>query len=261
MRERRSVMQVAGLAVEVVRKRMRTIRLTVSPPEGSVRVSAPTRATDDEVRGMVLSRLEWIARHRERFLASPRPAPRRLVTGEVHAHLGRVCRLLVLERPGRPKVSLWETDQGPVLELAMPPCSDGGEEAACAARWRALWRWQKAELEALVPSLLEKWQPVLGVRAASWGIRRMKSRWGSCSPRARRITLGLGLAAFPPECLEYVVVHELAHLIERGHNARFYGVLDRALPGWRELRRRLRADSPAGTPAEGGGAGPQTGES
>lgn len=239
MREHRSVMQVAGLAVEVVRKRMRSIRLTVSPPDGHVRVSAPTRAADAVVRDMVLSRLEWISRHRARMLASPRPAPRRLATGEVHAHLGRTCRLLVLERPGRPGVRLLETDPGPVLELSLPPAADE------AARWRALWRWQRAELEALIPPLLEKWQPVLGVRAASWGIRRMKSRWGSCGLRARRITLGLGLVEHPPQCLEYVVVHELAHLIERGHNARFYAILDRALPGWRELRARLAAEVPA----------------
>ncbi len=238
MRQRRSVMEVAGLAVEVVRKRMRTIRLTVSPPEGGVRVSAPLRASDADVRSMVLERLDWIARHRERMLARPRPAPLRLEDGETLRHLGRVCRLEVAERPGRPAVRLEEREQGPVLVLLLPP---GADEAA---RWRALWRWQKDRLGELIGPLLAKWQPVLGVRADSWAIRRMKSRWGTCGLRSRRITLGLALVERPPACLEYVVVHELAHLIERGHNARFYAVLDRALPGWRAVRRSLAEDLP-----------------
>lgn len=242
MNERRNVMQVADLAVEVVRKKMRTIRLTVSPPEGSVRVSAPLRTCDEDVRAMVLERLEWIARHRERMLARPRPKALSLATGEVLHHLGRACRLKVLESLGRPSVWLEETGFGPVLALCAPP---GADEAA---RWRALWRWQKEQLCALIPPLLEKWQPVLGVRVAAWTVRRMKSRWGTCSPRIRRITLGLSLIARHPSCLEYVVVHELAHLIERGHNARFYAVLDRALPGWRAIRRTLAEELPGGEP-------------
>lgn len=238
------MLEVAGLAVEVVRKRMRTLRLVISPPEGAVRVSAPLRASDADVRAMVLDRWDWIARHRERMLARPRPAPLRLESGETLRHLGRACRLEVDERPGRPCVELEQRADGPVLVLGMPPGADG------EARWRALWRWQKDRLGERIPALLEKWQPVLGVRAASWGIRRMKSRWGTCSLRSRRITLGLALIEKHPACLEYVVVHELAHLIERGHNARFYAVLDRALPGWRELRRSLAVEdsAPGGGP-------------
>lgn len=241
-------MDVAGLVVEVVRKRMRTIRLTVSPPEGGVRVSAPLRASDADVRAMVTARLDWIARHRERMLAKPRPAPPRLESGETLLHLGRACRLEVRQRPGRPRVGLEEREDGPVLTLELPP---GADEAA---RWRALWRWQKDRLSELIGPLLEKWQPVLGVRAASWGVRRMRSRWGTCSLRSRRVTLGLALIARPPACLEYVVVHELAHLIERGHNARFYAVLDRVLPGWRAVRRSLAEESPGAEPAEEKGA-------
>ena len=231
-------MEVAGLAVEVVRKRMRTIRLTISPPQGSLRVSAPLRASDADVRAMVLGRLDWIARHRERMRANPGPAPLRLESGEALHHLGRARRLEVRERPGRSCVQLEEGATGPVLALCVPPGSDE------AARWRALWRWQKAELAARIPALLEKWQPILGVRAIAWTIRRMKSRWGTCSLRTRRITLGLSLCARHPACLEYVVVHELAHLIERGHNARFYAVLDRVLPGWRAVRRSLSEELP-----------------
>lgn len=260
MKTRQTTMTVDGLAVEVVRKAMKTLRLTIFPPDGRVRVSAPLRASDAAVRDMVLGRLAWINRHRARIEALPRPATLALESGEPVALLDRLCRLLVVERPGRARVRLLKPapvspdvsvapglSEGPgildasdlageaVLELCVPPGSGRGE------RRLALRRWQRRELAARIPALLEKWQPVLGVEAAAWGIRQMRTRWGSCNTRSRRICLNLELISRPERCLEYVVVHELAHLIERGHNARFYAVLDRVLPGWRALREELRS--------------------
>ena len=120
------------------------------------------------------------------------------------------------------------------LHLHVRPGASAGE------RQRALSNWYRQELKALIPPLLARWQPVLGVQAAEWGVRSMKTRWGSCNIRARRIWLSLELARKPVECLEYVVVHELVHLLERGHNQRFYAYLDRFLPTWRLARTALR---------------------
>jgi predicted metal-dependent hydrolase len=113
------------------------------------------------------------------------------------------------------------------------------------AEQQARWKAQRRELRRAIPPLLAKWQPVIGVEARAWGIRRMKTRWGSCNVVAKRIWLNLELANRPPECLEYVVVHELIHLLERHHNARFYGFMDLHLPDWKALRKKLNSEAPS----------------
>jgi len=169
---------VDGIAVRVLRKPMRTLRLVVSSPDGPVRVSAPLRAGDDAVRRFVSDKQAWIRRQQARLARRP-PSP------------------------------------------APPTEAD------------------RRQLAALIPPLLARWEPVIGVSVTGFRVRRMKTRWGSCNIRARRISLSAALASQPPGCLEYVLVHELVHLLERGHNARFYGLLDRFLPDWRERRAEL----------------------
>lgn len=164
----------------VTRKRIRTLRLTVAPPDGQVRVSAPWHVSDRAIAEFVASKAAWIERHQARLARQPAPL-------------------------------------------------EPGPEANRLRR----------ELRRAVPPLLEEWAPRLGVEVPEFGIRRMRTRWGTCNTQARRITLNLELARREPELLEYVVVHELAHLLERGHNARFYAIMDGALPEWRLLRRAL----------------------
>ena len=227
MRSQTTQMTVDNLAVEVVRKDIKHVRLTVYPPDGRVRVAVPLRLDDETVRLAIIARLRWIHRKRAAFLAQERPSPREFVTGESHCVEGRRYRLDVIERPGPPAVTPRDNR---TLELRVRPGSDR------AAREAVLMGWYRQRLRELVPPLLAKWQPLMGVEAAEWRIKRMTTRWGTCNIAARRIWLNLELAKASPECLEYVVVHELVHLLERHHNARFTAHMDRFLPRWRQCR-------------------------
>lgn len=221
---------VDDITVEVVRKNIRGLRLRVYPPHGRVRVAAPLVASAEAVRQAVVGKLDWIKRHRARFAAQSFQARCGMTDGELHPYLGQQYRLLVQERPGPAKVELCGLD---TIELCVRPGT------GTARRKELLDQWYRARLAELVPPLLEQWQPVVGVRAAHWGIKKMKTKWGSCNIRARRIWLNLELARCSPRCLEFVLVHELAHLLERLHNKRFYALMDSFLPHWRACREEL----------------------
>lgn len=232
MQSRISRLEVGNLEVEVVRKEVRTLRIGVYPPEGRVRVSAPWNLGDEAIRDSVERRLGWIEKHRARFKAQVREGRLDYREGELLLFRGELCPLRLLPSASRCSASFREGEG--LVELKAPPAS-GREEREAA--FEALCR---AELKREIPRLLELWEPRLGVKSAEWGVKRMKTRWGTCNPRARRIWINLELAKRPPACLEYVLVHELAHLIERSHDARFKAVLDAHLPDWRKAERLLR---------------------
>lgn len=225
-------LRIAGLSVEVVRKPIKNLHLGVYPPEGRVRVAAPLAVDDDAVRMAVINRLGWIKRQRARFQEQPRQSQRLMVSGESHYFLGQRYRLRVIPHDGGARISLRGKS---VLELHARP------DSSAEKREEALQAFYRAELKQRVPELLDKWQPILGVEAAAWGIKRMKTKWGTCNPTARRIWLNLELAKKPVQCLEYILVHELTHLIERTHNERFQAVLDRHLPHWQLVRDELNS--------------------
>jgi predicted metal-dependent hydrolase len=229
--ERREI-RVSGLSVEIVRKSIKNLHLGVYPPHGRVRVAAPLAVSDEAVRLAVIGKLGWIRRQRARFAAQPRQTKREMVSGESHYYLGRRYRLRVVEHRGTARVELRNTT---VLELHVRPGTD------TEGRDRIVQNWYREQLRALIPPLLAKWEAILGVRAVDWGIKRMKTKWGACSTDAGRIWLNLELAKKPVQCLEYIVVHELAHLIERHHNDRFAALMDRYLPAWRQYRGELQA--------------------
>jgi len=235
--------QVAGLTVMVVRKRIKNLHLRVYPPDGQVRISVPLRLKEEAIRQAVAGKLDWIRKQQARIAADPGAFPQKLVSGETHFYLGRPYRLEVVEGGGPAGVVLHNPG---TLELRMgrrsspTPLRSGDDSASAATRQRVLDEWYRERLRELVPPLLARWESTLGVRSAEWRIRKMKTRWGSCSLKARRIWLNLKLAKKPEACLEFIVVHELLHLIERGHGARFRALLDRYLPDWRERRRMLR---------------------
>lgn len=221
---------VSGLSVEIVRKPIKNLHLGVYPPRGRVRVAAPLAVDDEAVRLAVIGKLRWIKRQRAKFQAQPRQSERCMVSGESHYFLGRRYRLRVHETTGALRITL----RGKAtLDLFVRP------ETTTERREQVLHDFYRAELKRLVPELLEKWQPKLGVEARAWGIKRMKTKWGTCNIEARRIWLNLELAKKPVQCLEYILVHELAHLHERHHNDRFTALLDQHLPSWRLLREEL----------------------
>ena len=228
---------VSGLSVEVVRKNIKNLHLGVYPPLGRVRVAAPLAVSDDAVRLAVVGKLGWIKRQRTKFQAQPRQSQRRMVSGESHYFMGQRYRLRVVEGSIPMRVVL----RGKAaLDLFVRP------ETNTERREELLQAFYRAELKKLIPTLLDKWQPILGVEANAWGIKKMKTKWGTCNIAARRIWLNLELAKKPIQCLEYILVHELLHLIERHHNDRFRSLMDQYLPQWQahrdELNRSLLAE-------------------
>jgi len=222
------IVSISGIGIELIRKRIKHIHISVYPPDGRVRVAAPQRIDDEAIRLAVVQRLPWIRKHQERLRNAPRQPERQMLSGESHFVWGERYRLDV-SRTGRPSVEL----KGGILWLTAPEGTD------VESRYRILDRWYGEQIEAVLSPLLEKWQPVIGERVESVTIRRMKTRWGSCTPTKRSIRLNLELATRTPRCLEYVLVHELVHLLERSHNARFYALMDRFLPTWRAIRDEL----------------------
>ncbi|MBJ6142895.1 M48 family metallopeptidase [Hymenobacter sp. BT559] len=221
---------IEDIRAEVVRKSVRQLRLTILPPQGSLRITVPLRTTEATIREVVLRKQSWIRKHQAAFQQrTPAPALH-YATGETHYYQGQALRLCVHEQAGRPQVHLGAGE----LHLHVPLGATSAQRALVLARWR------RAQLQAQVPGLLAKWEPVVGAQAAAWGIKQMKTRWGTCSIRARRIWLSLELSQWPLPCLEYVVVHELTHLHERLHTARFWHLLTQAMPDWRQHHQALR---------------------
>ena len=227
---------IGGVAVDVVRKAIRHTRLAVYPPDGHVKASVPRHLNDAAVREVILSRLDWIRRKQAFFALRPRLPRQRMVTGEYHYYRGRRYRLDVVEQEsGRASVALADND---TMELRVRPETD------LPGRQVVLIEWYRRQLKSLLPGLVAQWEPVIGVDVAECRVRRMKTRWGSCNIGARRIWLNLDLARVSAGCLEYVLVHEMVHLLERYHNARFYRLMDRFLPEWHARRVELDAASP-----------------
>lgn len=223
---------VSGIAVEVVRKDIKNLHLGVYPPMGRVRVAAPLVVNDEAVRLAVIDKLGWIKRQRAQFAKQPRQSEREMVNGESHYFLGRRYRLRVHEVDAPARVALRGVES---MDLFIRPGSNTEKREA------VLHDWHRASLRSVITDLLAHWQPLLGVQATHWGIKKMKTKWGSCNLSARRIWLNLELAKKPVQCLEYIVVHELVHLLERNHTERFTALMDRNLPDWRTRRQVLNS--------------------
>lgn len=194
------------------------------------RIAAPLVVDDEAVRLAVIDKLGWIKRQKARFVEQPRQSQREMVNGESHYFLGKRYRLRVHahEAPARVAVRGIAT-----LDLFVQP------DTSPTQRQAALLRWYREQLKVLIPPLMQKWQPILGVQASHWGIKKMKTKWGSCNTATGRIWLNLELAKKPVQCLEYIVVHELVHLLGRNHSERFSALMDGFLPDWRVRRDQL----------------------
>lgn len=222
--------KIDDVVVTVSRKAIKNIYLRVDRRSGCARLSAPLRSSDVALNAIVRERLDWIKRHQAMAAVSPPAIRPRLLSGETHFYLGRPLELEVIEHDGRGSCVIHTGDR---LQLGIR------RRSRLEERQRAIHDWYRRELHSLVPPLIESWQAVMGVNVAEWRIKRMRTRWGTCNIRARRVWLNLELARYPAECLEYVVVHEMVHLLERSHNARFKSLMDKFLPDWRDRKRTL----------------------
>ncbi|MGO1736468.1 MAG: M48 family metallopeptidase [Leucobacter sp.] len=226
---------VSDLPVDVVYKDIKNMHISVYPPMGRVRVAAPHRTTQDAIRLAVVQRLPWIKRQRERLQNADRQTERQMVSGETHYVWGRRYLLDVSKNSGAYGVEI----TGKTLWVITPPDTDA------EGRFGTLDRWYRRELKAAVPALLEKWQGVLGVEANKVIVRRMKTKWGTCVTTSGTIWLNPELSKKDRRCLEYIVVHELAHLRERGHGDAFVALMDSVMPDWRARRDELN-EAPLG---------------
>lgn len=225
-----SQIQLEDVTAQVVRKKIKHLHLRVLPPDGAVRISAPQRMDLETIRGFALSKLGWIRRQQQKMRLQSRPAARQYRDGESHAVWGENVPLRVMESPQAPAVAL--VDERLVVRVR-PGSSKTKRQAV-------LDTWYREQVKQALPALLARWEPRLGVKVRRFYVQRMKTRWGSCNIRAHSIRLNTRLAELDPRYLEYVVVHELVHLLEPSHDARFKGLMDQFLPSWRVLRERLK---------------------
>ncbi len=224
-----SQIQLGDIAVDVVLKDIKNVHLSVYPPTGRVRISAPKRMSLDTIRVFALSKLDWIKRQRTKLQKQDRETPREYLDGESHYVWGKRVLLRVVEEDCAPSVDLRPSK----LVLHVRPSTDKKMREAVVSSW------YRELLRETVPSLIETWEQRLDVKVSGFYVRQMKTLWGSCNPRARTIRLNTELAKKPKVCLEYIVMHEMAHLLETSHGPKFRALMDEHLPAWRETRREL----------------------
>lgn len=224
---------VAGIGVDVIYKDIKNLHIGVYPPVGRVRVAAPLRLDDEQVRLALVQRLPWIKRQRERLHDAERQSQREMLPGESHYLWGSRYRLKVTARAGRARVEL----EGDRLVLNVP------EDTPAERRRELLDRWYRERIREVVPDLIAKREPRMAVTVSRWSIRRMKTKWGSCNRETGHVWFNVELAKKHPESLEYIVVHEMTHLLERGHGERFTKLMDGFMPDWR-IRRDQLNDAP-----------------
>lgn len=219
-------LQLGDIAVDVVRKDIKNVHLSVYPPAGRVRIAAPRCLSHDAVRAFAIGKLGWIRLQRTKIRDQERETLREYLNRETHYVWGQRCLLRVVESEAVPSVE-WQSHR---LILKIRPGAD------TVRRAEVLESWYRDQLRIAVQALAVQWQRRLGVRMKRLFVQRMKTRWGSCNPTAGTVRLNTDLAKKPRECLEYILVHELLHLLEPTHNARFVVLMDEYIPGWQHRR-------------------------
>lgn len=223
-------MTVAGIPIEVTRKaRQKNLYIRVNPPKGTVTVSAPAEATEDAIRYYVLRKVPEITKVRDRMLAQPRQSKREYVSGEACYLWGKPHMLQVIYEGNRYRIE--KTPQRIIMHAP--------EGASEESREKALTEWYRGELKRVLPNVLKQREECVGVEASACNIKYMKTRWGSCNIDKKRILINLQLVHKPVECLEYVVTHELVHLLEKNHSNRFRALVEKYCPKWKEAKQLL----------------------
>jgi predicted metal-dependent hydrolase len=215
---------VSNITIDVVRKDINNLHLAVYPPTGRVRIATPLNVEDEAIRLFAISKLSWIKKHRKTFANQQRETKREYVSGESHYVDGRRYLLNVIYRSATPQV---EIRNKRYIELYVRP------DSSAEQREHVMTEWYRRRLKERIPALIEKWQSIIGVQVEDWKVKQMKTKWGTCQREAKRIWLNLELAKKPALCLEYIIVHELIHLLERQHNQRFVALMDKYMPQWR----------------------------
>lgn len=221
--------QLGDITVEVTQKDIKNVHLSVYPPFGQVKIAAPERMDLDTIRIYAISKLTWIRKQQAKIKSQKREAPREYLTKESHYYLGKRYLLKVIEHNASPVVKQKQN----TIELYIRP------ETSTEKRKEILEEWYRAQLKVKIPELILKWETVMAVKVNDFGIKKMKTKWGTCNIEAKRIWLNLELAKKPVSCLEYIIIHEMTHLLERNHNTRFVALMNSFLPNWKEVKEEL----------------------
>lgn len=221
---------INDIEIEVIRKNIKNVHLSVHPPNGRVRLAVPQKMEEEAIRLFAISKLSWIKKQRSKYNLQERQSVREFLSGESHYFMGTRYLLNVVETSGKQYVELKNKKY---INLYVRPNSTKEK------RERIMSQWYRNQLKMLIPEYIEKWEEIIGVKVEEWGVKLMKTKWGTCNIEAKRIWLNLELAKKNPRCLEFITVHEMVHLLERKHNERFKAYMDKFLPNWQSIRDEL----------------------
>jgi predicted metal-dependent hydrolase len=221
---------ISDITIDVVRKDILNIHLAVYPPLGRVRLAAPLNVSDDAIRLFAVSKLAWIKRNQRKFEGQERIAPREFKNRESHYFRGQRYLMNIIEVDAPPKVILKNKTY---IDLYVRPGTPTDK------RLEVMNEWYRVQLKNQIPELIEKWEEKMNIKVSEWQVKQMKTKWSSCNIEAKRLWINLELAKKPEHCLEYIIVHEMVHLLERHHNDRFHYLLETYLPNWKQFKTEL----------------------
>lgn len=230
MSTNQSLLQVGGIEAVVLYRPVKNLHLNVLPPAGKVRVTAPQNMNDDAIRTFLATRISWIKKMQTKFKGQERQTPREYVSGETYYFFGKKYKLEVLETDTTPNVEI----KGKIkIFLTVRP------KTSVLRREEVMQDWYRNELHKFLEIAITKWERKIGVEVNDWSIRRMKTRWGTCNHKKKNILFNLELAKKPESCIEYVVLHELLHLVEEKHSEKFTALLSKYMPKWKSEKEEL----------------------
>ena len=221
---------VGNIDIDVIRKNIKNIYLSVYPPDGRVRLAVPEKMNDEAIRIFIVSKLAWITKQRKKFITQERQTERKFISGESHYYFGTRYLLNIVETTGKQHAELRNNKY---IDLYVRPESSAGK------RGKILSDWYRQSLKKVIPDCIKKWEEIMGVTVNDWGVKLMKTKWGTCNVRDKRIWINLELVKKNPQCLEYIIVHEMVHILERHHNEKFKAYMDKFLPNWKNIKDEL----------------------
>lgn len=221
---------VSNIKIDVIHKDIKNVHLAVYPPNGRVRIAAPYSISNDALKLFAVSKLGWIRRRQRSFLAQARQTPREYKNRESHYYFGKRYLINVIEHIAPPQIVIRNKTY---IDIYIRKGSNVEQIKS------VMNEWYRQQLKNIVPQYIKKWEKIIGVSVGSFGIKQMKTKWGSCNIEAKRIWINLELAKKPIRCLEYIIVHEMIHLLERHHNERFLEYMNKYLPQWKTHKKEL----------------------
>jgi len=222
--------KIGDIEINIIRKNIKNLHLGVYPPNGRVRIAAPSKTSDESIRLFAISKINWIKRQKVKFDRQERESDREYVSGESHYFFGKRYLLNIVQIDPKPKVEIKKKTH---IDLYIKP------NTSQERKKKLVEDWYREEIKKQLPSLVKKWEKIVGMKVKDIMIRKMKTKWGSCNQKDKRIILNLELAKKPLNCLEYILVHEMVHFIEKNHTEKFKALMDSFMPKWESHKKEL----------------------